>query len=589
MRVEQIPKVFLTTDKVWSNRAADLNRSLATTHPSWGFRFYDDNAAIAFLQRHYGSRHVSTFRSFANGAHRADFFRYALLHADGGYYLDTDNRPLMNLQNITHGFSFVSVVGVEAEMDLRTGMPIRAVHNGFIAAKPRSSLTGLLLNHMMCHPKPPHSRFLKHNMYFFYVRMAYHILLKAANVSELKPNTPYTFAPTAERFVLTNATLAAPGETGYSSKVYSADSAIIICGVKSAKTPEGMAAVPQGQPNVGTGIGGKPACCANVSRSSANIKKLLGTALHSARARNGTLYEVVANDRPTSIAGRAMLSPAVDFSFGPTSEASRVAIIFSGELRGSSHHWETIRKQLVAPNQGAVFAAFWVSSLERATAFVAVFSPEKVRFMDGVESTKLLDAVQPGGAHAQHSFGTTVLPQYYAVALGFDLVRDTTHQLLVRARTDVLYSAPVIIADNTAAITVPLSVYERSPEDRSDYGTSCGRMPQDAFAYGPRSAMLVYAGLFSEANETQSFLVSQPGYRDLHTLTPQHGYLSSTGGYNWTHIGKTRFWQASLRAPGTFLNSNEAFLGHHLQRHGLQCELLKSRNGRFIQIQIIRA
>ena len=109
---------------------------------------------------------------------------------------------------------------------------------------------------------------------------------------------------------------------------------------------------------------------------------------------------------------------------------------------------------LTRSHQGAVFAAFWVSSLERATAFVAAFSPEKVRFMDGVESTKLLDAVQPGGAHAQHSFGTTVLPQYYAVALGFDLVRDTTHQLLVRARTDVLYSAPVIIADNTAAITV---------------------------------------------------------------------------------------------------------------------------------------
>ena len=209
--------------------------------------------------------------------------------------------------------------------------------------------------------------------------------------------------------------------------------------------------------------------------------------------------------------------------------------------------------------------------------------------MDDVESTKLLDAVQPGGAQAQHSFGTNLLPQYYAVALGFDLVRDTTYKILVRARTDVLYSAPVIIADNTAAITVPLSVYEGSPEDRGDYGAACGRMPQDAFAYGPRSAMLVYAGLFSEANETQSFLVSQPGYRDLHTLAHQHGYLSSAGGYNWTHIGNKRFWQASLRAPGTFLNNNEAFLGHHLRRHGLRCELLKSRNGRFIQIRIMRA
>eukprot|EP00908_Phaeocystis_cordata_P021818 Transcript_4203.p2 GENE.Transcript_4203~~Transcript_4203.p2 ORF type:complete len:212 (-),score=5.00 Transcript_4203:1261-1896(-) len=210
-----IPKVFLTTDKNWSNRAADLNRSLAITHPSWGFRFYDDAAAIAFLQKHYGRRHVGTFKSFAHGAHRADFFRYALLYADGGYYLDTDNRPLHNLQDLTQNFSFVSVLGDEAEVDRRTGMPIKAIHNGFIAARSRSSLTGLLLQHMMDHPRPPHSSFLRNNMYFFYVRMAYRLLLKAANASMLLPDTPYTFAPTAERFVLMNGTLAAPWENAY--------------------------------------------------------------------------------------------------------------------------------------------------------------------------------------------------------------------------------------------------------------------------------------------------------------------------------------------------------------------------------------
>ena len=79
----EIPRVFILTDKVWSDRASELNRTLAALHPSCAVRFYDNDAARAFLQKRYGERHASAFEKLRSGAHRADLFRYAVLLADG--------------------------------------------------------------------------------------------------------------------------------------------------------------------------------------------------------------------------------------------------------------------------------------------------------------------------------------------------------------------------------------------------------------------------------------------------------------------------------------------------------------------------
>ena len=131
-----IPRIFLITDKVWSARSDKLNRSLAHTHPGWPVRFFDDDMAEAFIKHYYpNTSYAKVFRRFLISAHRADFFRYAALHAIGGYYVDADNRPVVNLKNVTRGFDFVTA------LDGR----YRLIHNGFIAARPGSGITLRLL------------------------------------------------------------------------------------------------------------------------------------------------------------------------------------------------------------------------------------------------------------------------------------------------------------------------------------------------------------------------------------------------------------------------------------------------------------
>ena len=134
---KHIPRHFTITDKEWSERADKLNRSLALSHPGWPVHFYDDAAAEALLRQHYPeTSYDSIFRRYRVNAHRADFFRYAALHAKGGYYVDVDNRPTVNLEAVTRGFDFVTAIDGSL------------IHNGILAARPGSGLMSLLMRDM---------------------------------------------------------------------------------------------------------------------------------------------------------------------------------------------------------------------------------------------------------------------------------------------------------------------------------------------------------------------------------------------------------------------------------------------------------
>ena len=136
LRRGQIPRTFLITDKAWSARVDKLNRSLARTHPGWPVLFFDDDMAEEFVKHHYPNMpYAKVLHQFRIPAHRADFFRYAALHAIGGYYVDADNRPVVNLKAVTRGLDFVTA------LDSRSGL----IHNGFIAARPESGITLRLL------------------------------------------------------------------------------------------------------------------------------------------------------------------------------------------------------------------------------------------------------------------------------------------------------------------------------------------------------------------------------------------------------------------------------------------------------------
>jgi hypothetical protein len=170
-----IPEHFILTDKAWSERIAKLNRSLAMTHPTWPVHFYDDAAAVGLIRKYYGATpYVQVFESFKVNAHRADFFRYAALHAKGGYYIDADNCALVDLGRITRGFDFVTAV--EGHM----------VHNGFLASRAGSGLMLRLLHDMVAKARRSSMR-----MYCYFVRSGFGVIRAAIpRRVAIQPHTP---------------------------------------------------------------------------------------------------------------------------------------------------------------------------------------------------------------------------------------------------------------------------------------------------------------------------------------------------------------------------------------------------------------
>lgn len=74
-------------------------KRLREINPGWEYRFYDDRAVLAFIERHYPPQVVAAYNSInpAYGATRADLLRYLVLYLWGGVYLDIKSsvtRPL---------------------------------------------------------------------------------------------------------------------------------------------------------------------------------------------------------------------------------------------------------------------------------------------------------------------------------------------------------------------------------------------------------------------------------------------------------------------------------------------------------------
>ncbi|HVZ44715.1 MAG TPA: glycosyltransferase [Ramlibacter sp.] len=75
---------------------------IRATNPGWEHRFYDDEAAAAFIARHCGQKVLAAWRSIdpAYGAARADLFRYLLMYKVGGVYLDMKSSTALPLDSV---------------------------------------------------------------------------------------------------------------------------------------------------------------------------------------------------------------------------------------------------------------------------------------------------------------------------------------------------------------------------------------------------------------------------------------------------------------------------------------------------------
>lgn len=80
---------------------AALMQGWADRHPDHDVRRFDDAAALRFLDEAYAPEVAAAFRRAREPAQRADLFRLAWLFAQGGWYVDADNRCLAPLAAIT--------------------------------------------------------------------------------------------------------------------------------------------------------------------------------------------------------------------------------------------------------------------------------------------------------------------------------------------------------------------------------------------------------------------------------------------------------------------------------------------------------
>ncbi len=88
--------------------AQSLN-TMRICNPDWKFIIYDDGDVLEFIWSTYGHEITKAYLAInpKYGAARADFFRYLVMHARGGVYLDVKSYVTKSLTTITDGHSYL--------------------------------------------------------------------------------------------------------------------------------------------------------------------------------------------------------------------------------------------------------------------------------------------------------------------------------------------------------------------------------------------------------------------------------------------------------------------------------------------------
>ncbi len=108
-------------------------------NPGYVHELFDDATAQDFLATHYGTALVDLYRACFHVAAKADFFRLAYLHKQGGFYIDADevcDRPLD---------SCFRTGEVEQVFTFSRGLP-SCVNNWFIGAASGTRIIGRTLD-----------------------------------------------------------------------------------------------------------------------------------------------------------------------------------------------------------------------------------------------------------------------------------------------------------------------------------------------------------------------------------------------------------------------------------------------------------
>ncbi|MEO0983315.1 MAG: glycosyltransferase [Pseudomonadota bacterium] len=87
------PRIFQFWDKPDPPaEVVELMETWRGAHGGWTHRLFDIEAAAELIRETAGADYLKTFEACALPAMKADVFRYAALHAEGGVYVDADVR-----------------------------------------------------------------------------------------------------------------------------------------------------------------------------------------------------------------------------------------------------------------------------------------------------------------------------------------------------------------------------------------------------------------------------------------------------------------------------------------------------------------
>ncbi len=115
--------------------------SWTAQHPNADYTIFNDASARRFIEAHFGAQMVQTYDACHHAAMKADYFRIAWLYQAGGIYADADELCLRPLGHILSAAEDADIVAVLA------GDIPGYVHNFFLAARPRSPILRIALEH----------------------------------------------------------------------------------------------------------------------------------------------------------------------------------------------------------------------------------------------------------------------------------------------------------------------------------------------------------------------------------------------------------------------------------------------------------
>lgn len=83
--------------------------SLVAKNPGWTHNFYTDDDCVDFIKQHYGQEMLDTYFKInpSYGAARSDLFRYLLIYAVGGVYLDIKSSVSVPLDKLTFNARYI--------------------------------------------------------------------------------------------------------------------------------------------------------------------------------------------------------------------------------------------------------------------------------------------------------------------------------------------------------------------------------------------------------------------------------------------------------------------------------------------------